>query len=94
MRNFLDRYGKLHFIVHTMIFLVALIVANSVIQLTLVNMAHAASHNLIVGERQRAAPTNEPKITVEPVDDGDARCDDPTYAMLFCDAHHHILPLE
>ena len=38
MRNFLNRYGKLHFIVHTMIFLVALIVANSVIQLTLMNL--------------------------------------------------------
>ena len=39
MRNFLNRYGKLHFIVHTMIFLMSLIVANSVIQLTLINMA-------------------------------------------------------
>ena len=38
MRNFLNRYGKLHLIAHTMIFLVALIVANSVIQLTLMNL--------------------------------------------------------
>ena len=38
MRNFLNRYGKLHFIVHSTIFLIALIVANSIIQLTLIHL--------------------------------------------------------
>ena len=56
MGNFLRRYGARRFIVHTMIFLIALIVANSVIQLTLINMALADGYKL-------------PSITVPPMED-------------------------
>lgn len=69
MRNFLNRYGKLHFIVHTMIFIVALVIANSVIQLTLINMAHAASRNLIASSNTRSETREWPDYRPGDLDD-------------------------
>ena len=38
LRKFIERYGPLHLAVHTTIFLLALVVANSTIQLVLINL--------------------------------------------------------
>ena len=96
MKNFLNRYGKLHFIVHTMIFLVALIVVNSVIQLTLINMAHAETKITIEPREDDGAPPDwSPQAMsaglraafdnglVRATKECDAACIKATYDLLF-----------
>ena len=95
MRNFLNRYGKLHLIAHTMIFLVALIVANSVIQLTLMNMAHAETKITIEPREDQPPEAMSPEAMsaglqaafdnglVRATKECDAACIKATYDLLF-----------
>ena len=95
MRNFLNRYGKLHFIVHSTIFLIALIVANSVIQLTLMNMAHAETKITIEPREGQPPEAMSPQAMsaglqaafdnglVRATKECDAACIKATYDLLF-----------
>ena len=95
MRNFLNRYGKLRFIVHTTIFLVGLIVANSVIQLTLINMAHAETKITIEPWEDQPPEAMSPEAMsaglqaafdnglVRATKECDAACIKATYDLLF-----------